>query len=69
MQLSPLAEGIKTRESSRIMGCAANKMDAALRRGFIRSTESFVGNVAETEITVDAILHYFHWVEPTYVAK
>lgn len=51
------------------MGCAANKMDAALRRGFIQSTESFVGNVAETEITVDAILHYFHWVEPTYVAK
>lgn len=37
--------------------------------GFIWSTESFVGNMAEIEIIVDAILHYFHGPEPTYVAK
>lgn len=48
---------------------AANKMDAALCRGFICSTESFAGNMAETEIIVDAILRYFHGLELAYVAK
>lgn len=48
---------------------AANKMDSALCQAFICTTKSFVGNVAETEIIVGAILDYFHGTQRRRVAQ
>lgn len=52
-----------------LLCAAANKMDAVLCRGFICTAESFVGNMAGTEIIVDATLYYFHGLQLTYVAE